>query len=173
MRGICIQAPEKSNLIEGEKYYLFPHGNHAVEVSNFPHHGSHFGTYQKSRFQIIDETVTETVELPTVAETPLQRYLARVVMPPSKFYIVGEEYIISETNANGYYDVFFKSKPDCAPVGSYKNRDCFELIENYNQVTSTAKNDIANEPLMVPVASESKIKNELTKKHEYTQLSLF
>ena len=55
MQGRCIQAPENSNLIEGEIYYLFPHGSLAFEASRFPRHGSHFGTYQKSRFEIIEE----------------------------------------------------------------------------------------------------------------------
>lgn len=171
MRGICIQAPEKSNLINGKEYYLFPHGSHAVEASLFPHPGSHFGTYQKSRFQIIDEQ--KIIDFGNEAESP-KKFLARVVMPPSKFYIVGEEYIVSESNANGYYDVFFKTQPDCAPIGSYKKSEYFELIERYREEPSAAKKIRAEENDLVTVSYESKQKILVhTKKQEFTQLSLF
>ncbi|WP_431810829.1 hypothetical protein [Lysinibacillus capsici] len=125
MQGKCIQAPEKSNLVEGEIYYLFPHGSSAFEVSRFPHTGSHFGTYQKSRFEIVAEDVTVT-EIQT-KETQLKKYLARVIKPPSHFYRVGEEYIVTDPSENGYYSVFLKSRPDCAPVGSYLT-ECFDII---------------------------------------------
>lgn len=55
MKGRCIQAPEKSNLAEGEIYYLYPNGGAAYNVSRFPSPGSHFGTYQKNRFEVITE----------------------------------------------------------------------------------------------------------------------
>lgn len=66
MRGRCIHAPEKSNLVEGEIYFLYPHGGLAYDVSRFPHSGSHFGTYQKSRFEVI------TGEGPTEPSKPLE-----------------------------------------------------------------------------------------------------
>ncbi|MCL1701599.1 Holliday junction resolvase RecU [Lysinibacillus sp. Bpr_S20] len=103
MQGRCIQAPEKSNLVEGEIYFLFPHGGLAYNVSKFSRPGSHFGTYQKSRFEVISEDATE------VEEKHDEKYLARIVKPPSHFYLVGEEYIITEPDENGYYSVFFKN----------------------------------------------------------------
>ena len=42
-------------------------------------------------------------------DTPMQvlnKYLARVVKPPSHFYRIDEEYIITEPRADGYYSVF-------------------------------------------------------------------
>lgn len=147
MQGKCIQAPEKSNLVEGEIYYLFPHGSSAFEVSRFPHAGSHFGTYQKSRFEIIAEDVTEI----QTRETQLKKYLARVVKPPSHFYRVGEEYIITEKSENGYYSVFLKSRPDHAPVGSYLT-ECFEIITPYE----TTEVNIIPKPIVetIPVLIE-------------------
>ncbi|MEG0259574.1 MAG: hypothetical protein RR595_13760 [Lysinibacillus sp.] len=59
MQGICVQAVDKSNLVEGETYYLFPHGGLAYNASRFSRPGSHFGTYQKSRFEIVAEVAVE------------------------------------------------------------------------------------------------------------------
>ncbi|MGE7111255.1 hypothetical protein [Lysinibacillus sp. NPDC047702] len=154
MRGRCIKAPEKSNLVEGEIYYLFQHGGLAYNVSRFPHPGAHFGTYQKSRFELVDTAVEVQ-----------SKYLARVVKPPSHFYKIGEEYIITEPRANGYYDVFLKTRPNVAPVGSYKNTSCFECIEPFETVVV---NDM---PKMVQKKVE--MVHAPIKKQVYEQLSLF
>ena len=129
-KGKCVDAGACTNLKVGEEYYLFPHGGLAYNVSRFPHSGSHFGTYQKSRFELIDAAM----ELPKQIKS---KYLARVVKPVSHFYRIGEEYVITEPKANGYYDVFLKSRPNVAPVGSYKDTSCFEIIEPY-EVTEAA-----------------------------------
>ena len=154
MRGHCIQAPEKSNLVEGEIYYLFQHGGLAYNVSRFPHPGAHFGTYQKNRFELVEAAVDMTTQTTS-------KYLARVVKTPSHFYIVGEEYVITEPKANGYYDVFLKTRPNIAPIGSYKNNSCFECIEPFEEVEAVMVNDT---PEMV---------NEPIKKQKYEQMSLF
>lgn len=59
MQGLCIHAPDKSNLIVGETYYLYPHGGLAYHASRFPRPGSHFGTYQKSRFEIVADVAVD------------------------------------------------------------------------------------------------------------------
>lgn len=168
MRGRCIQAPEKSNLVEGEIYYLFPHGGLAYNVSKFPHPGAHFGTYQKSRFELVDVVVDAPAKVP-------DKYLARVVKPPSHFYRIGEEYVITEPGANGYYSVFLKTRSDVAPVGSYKNTSCFEYIEPFEEVEATVVND---EPKIVHKKVETvhdmpETVNVPVKKQKYEQLSLF
>lgn len=55
MRGICIDDTNSANLKKGEIYYLFPHGELAYYASRFDSEKSHFGAFQKNRFQIIDE----------------------------------------------------------------------------------------------------------------------
>ena len=151
-KGKCVDAGACTNLKVGEDYYLFPHGGLAYNVSRFPHSGAHFGTYQKSRFELVDAAM----EVPTQITS---KFLARVVKPPSHFYRVGEEYVITELKANGYYDVFLKTRPNIAPVGSYKNPSCFECIEPFKE--EEAVHDMP-EMVNVPV-----------KKQIYEQLSLF
>lgn len=168
MRGRCIQAPEKSNLVEGEIYYLFPHGVLAYNVSRFPHPGAHFGTYQRSRFELVK----------VVAEVPAKiasKYLARVVTPPSHFYRIGEEYIITEPKANGYYDVFLKTRPNVAPIGSYKNTSCFEYIEPFEEVEAILVNDMPNkvQKKVEKVNDLPEMVKEPVKKQKYEQMSLF
>ncbi|KOS64650.1 hypothetical protein FJQ98_14245 [Lysinibacillus agricola] len=106
---------------------MFPHGGLAYNISRFSRPGSHFGTYQKSRFEIIAEDATEVSPLVVDANENPKKYLARIVKPPSRFYLVGEEYIIIEPSDNGYYSVFLKCRPDKAPVGSYKTK-YFDII---------------------------------------------
>lgn len=156
MQGRCIQAPEKSNLAVGEIYYLFSHGGLAYNVSRFPHPGAHFGTYQKNRFELVD-----------IPEKVTNKYLARVVKPPSHFYFIGEEYIISKPAENGYFNVFLKSRPNHAPVGMYKS-NYFEIIEPYEVTETAVVNDM---PKMVQKKVETV--NELVKKQKYEQMSLF
>ncbi len=167
MRGRCIQAPEKSNLVEGEIYYLFQHGGLAYNVSIFPHPGAHFGTYQKSRFELVEAAV----DVPTQTTS---KYLARVVKPPSHFYMVGEEYVITEPKVNGYYSVFLKSRPNHGPIGSYRS-NYFEIIEPYEVIEAAVVND-----MLKVVQKKVKTVNDLPEmanvpvgKTKYEQLSLF
>lgn len=117
--GRCVDPGPSSNLKKGEVYYLFPHGGLAYYASRFPRAESHFGAYQRSRFELV------TVDAPTQA--PI-RYLARVVKPPSHFYLIGEEYIITEPREDGYYCVYYKHRPDGPPIGAFKRIDCFERV---------------------------------------------
>jgi len=55
LQGVCIDTGSSTNLQNGNKYYLFPHGSQAFHASRFQREGSHFGTYQKERFKIIEE----------------------------------------------------------------------------------------------------------------------
>ncbi|MGE7115015.1 hypothetical protein [Lysinibacillus sp. NPDC047702] len=134
-KGICVDAGACTNLKAGEEYFLFPHGGLAYNVSRFPHPGAHFGTYQKSRFELVDAATEVTTQITS-------KYLARVVKPPSHFYRIGEEYVITELKANGYYDVFLKTRPNIAPVGSYKNTSCFERIEHLGESEAAVVGDI-------------------------------
>ncbi|MCS5501293.1 hypothetical protein NY607_09200 [Lysinibacillus sp. A4] len=121
LQGKCVDTGGSTNLTKGELYYLFPHGGHAYCASRFPRPGSHFGAYQKNHFELVDVAIDAPAQV-------LNKYLARVVKPPSHFYQIDEEYIITEPRADGYYSVFFKHRPDDPPIGAYKRNDCFERI---------------------------------------------
>lgn len=54
LQGVCIDTGNSTNLQHNNTYFLFPHGGQAYHVSRFPHEGSHFGTYQKKRFRIVE-----------------------------------------------------------------------------------------------------------------------
>ena len=168
LQGKCIEAGACTNLKVGEEYYLFPHGGLAYNVSRFPHSGSHFGTYQKSRFELVDAAIEVPAQITS-------KYLARVVKPPSHFYRVGEEYVITEPKINGYYDVFLKSRPDVAPVGSYKNTSCFEHIEPFEEIEAVVVNDIPKmvQKKMEMVNDKPEIVNTPVKIQKYEQMSLF
>ncbi|WP_016993152.1 hypothetical protein [Lysinibacillus boronitolerans] len=100
LQGKCVDTGGSTILTKGELYYLFPHGGHAYCASRFPRPGSHFGTYQKNHFELVDLSIDTPMQV-------LNKYLARVVKPPSHFYRIDEEYIITEPRADGYYSVFF------------------------------------------------------------------
>ena len=136
LQGKCVDAGACTNLKVGEEYFLFPHGGLAYNVSRFPHPGAHFGTYQKSRFELIDAAMEVPVQITS-------KYLARVVKPPSHFYLIGEEYIITEPRENGYYSVFLKSRPNHGPVGSYRS-NYFEIIEPYEVTEAAVEKDKSN-----------------------------
>lgn len=121
LRGKCVDTGGSTNLTKGEVYYLFPHGGQAYCASRFPRAGSHFGAYQKNHFELVNVANDVPAQV-------LNKYLARVVKPPSHFYLIDEEYIITEARADGYYSVFFKHRPDGPPIGAYKRTDCFERI---------------------------------------------
>ncbi|WP_339279946.1 hypothetical protein [Lysinibacillus sp. FSL P2-0066] len=123
LQGKCVDTGGSTNLTKGELYYLFPHGGHAYCASRFLRPGSHFGTYQKNHFELVDVSIDTPMQV-------LNKYLARVVKPPSHFYRIDEEYIITEPRADGYYSVFFKHRPDGPPIGAYKRTECFERIVN-------------------------------------------
>ncbi len=168
LQGKCINANASTNLIVGEIYYLFPHGGLAYEVSRFPHVGSHFGAYQKSQFELV--VAAKPLSTPAV-----NKYLARVVKPPSHFYRVSEEYVITEPSENGYYSVFFKHRPDGPPIGAYKNATYFERVEPFRVSKAVVVNDI---PEMVQKTAEtvddmSEMVNAPIKNQKYEQLSLF
>lgn len=167
IRGKCIDAGACTNLKVGEEYYLFPHGGLAYNVSRFPHSGSHFGTYQKSRFELVDAAMEVPVQIAS-------KYLARVVKPPSHFYLIGEEYIITEPRENGYYSVFLKSRPNHGPVGSYRS-NYFEIIEPYEVTEAAVVNDLLKmvQKKVKTVNNMPEMVNASVKKQKYEQLSLF
>lgn len=88
--------------------------------------------YQKDRFELVDVAFD-------APEQVLNKYLARVVKPPSYLYQIDEEYIITEPRADGYYSVFFRHRPDGPPIGAYKRTNCFERIMHLEEsATETA-----------------------------------
>lgn len=126
LQGKCVDTGGSTNLTKGELYYLFPHGGHAYCASRFPRPGSHFGAYKKNHFELVDVSIDTPMQV-------LNKYLARVVKPPSHFYRIDEEYIITEPRADGFYSVFFKHRPDGPPIGAYKRTECFERIVNHEE----------------------------------------
>lgn len=62
LQGVCVDSGSSTNLKIDEIYYLFPHGGQAFNVSRFPREGSHFGTYQKARFQIAEPVNDWSIE---------------------------------------------------------------------------------------------------------------
>ncbi len=56
--GLCFLLRKKTlHFTKGELYYLFPHGGHAYCASRFPRPESHFGTYQKNHFELVDVAI--------------------------------------------------------------------------------------------------------------------
>lgn len=167
LRGKCVNTGGSTNLKESEVYYLFPHGGLAYNVSRFPHSGSHFGTYQKIRFEL----VVAAMEVPTQITS---KYLARVVKPPSHFYRIGEEYVITDSKANGYYSVFLTSRPNHCPVGSYRS-NYFEIIEPYEVTEAAVVNDMLKmvQKKVGTVKDMPEMVNAPVEKQIYEQLSLF
>lgn len=104
----------------------------------------------------------------------LQKYLARVVKP-NRSFIVGEEYVISEPRADGYYSVYLTSRPDHAPVASYIT-NFFEIIKPFEvPATEVLVNDIPGKMTeKAKIVTESSEKEHNTSKREQQeQLTLF
>ncbi|WGT37320.1 hypothetical protein QH639_15895 [Lysinibacillus sp. 1 U-2021] len=104
----------------------------------------------------------------------LNKYLARVVKPPSHFYRIDEEYIITEQRADGYYSVFFKLRPDDPPIGAYQRTNCFERIM-YLEESEAVMHDILKleQRTEDSVNDKPEIVHVPTEKQKYEQLSLF
>ena len=176
LQGKCVDTGGSTNLTKGELYYLFPHGGHAYCASRFPRPGSHFGAYKKNHFELVDVAIDAPTQI-------LNKYLARVVKPLSHFYLIDEEYIITEPKADGYYSVFFKHRPDGPPIGAYKRTECFERIvlfeESATDIASVLEAATVNEKLekvqetVEMVNDMPEIVNAPVKKQKYEQLSLF
>lgn len=167
LQGKCVDTGGSTNLTKGELYYLFPHGGHAYCASRFPRPGSHFGAYQKNHFELVDVAIDAPAQV-------LNKYLARVVKPPSHFYQIDEEYIITEPRADGYYSVFFKHRPDGPPIGAYKRTECFERIVSFEE-SEAVMHDIPKLEQRTEdlVHDKPEIVHVSTKKQKYEQLSLF
>ena len=63
MRGICIDNEAADVLQVGAVYYLFDHGPNNFYVSRFDNPNAHFGSYEKRRFELIQDEA-EPEELP-------------------------------------------------------------------------------------------------------------
>ncbi|KOY81556.1 hypothetical protein I6G82_08470 [Lysinibacillus macroides] len=161
--GRCVDPGPSSNLKKGEVYYLFPHGGLAYCASRFPRIGSKFGIYQKSRFELVE------VAIDTPAQAP-NKYLARVINPPSHFYQVGEEYIITEPRTDGYYSVYYKHRSDGPPIGAYRRTDCFERVIPIKESEADKATVFEVGARTVPEAVKV---NVAAKQPKYEQLSLF
>jgi len=168
LQGKCVDIGGSTNLVKGEVYYLFPHGGQAYCASRFPQSGSHFGAYQKNHFELVDVAIDVSAQV-------LNKYFARVVKPPSHFYRIDEEYIITEQRADGYYSVFFKHRPDGPPIGAYKRIDFFERIEPFRASEAVMMHDIPKleQKTADLVYDKPEIVNAPHKSQKYEQLTLF
>lgn len=104
----------------------------------------------------------------------LQKYLARVIKP-NRSFTVGEEYVISEPRADGYYSVYLTNRPDHAPVGSYLT-NYFEIIRPFEVPLARAVvNDMPKKVTKkVEIVTESpKKEHNSSKKEQHEQLTLF
>ena len=125
MQGVCIDTGLSAILRKDSTYFLREHGKNNYYVGNFDNPKSHFGSFQKKHFRLIAEP-----------QSSCRRFVARV---SSRYgwYTLGDEYIITEKDHNGYIHVYLKGKPHKGPIGSYLN-SFFEIIAPFNEA-ETAK----------------------------------
>ncbi len=161
-QGVCIKVGLSTVLKENHTYFLREHGENNYYVSNFDNPKSYFGSFSKKHFRLIAES---------------QRILKRFVAKVSKnytWYTLGDEYIITEKDHNGYFHVYMKNRPHRGgPIGSYLN-NFFEIIEPFNEEKSTATLNISQESALKVGKVVSKTVSDVPKKaEECGQLSLF
>ncbi|MEK5056478.1 hypothetical protein MHH96_24205 [Niallia sp. FSL K6-0212] len=56
MKGKYLGKADSSNLVPGMSYYLFENGKDYFYVSRFNNKKAHFGCYEKTPFEINEET---------------------------------------------------------------------------------------------------------------------
>ena len=114
MQGICVDASASNVLQKGERYYLFSSSAGYVYASRFPRKQSHFGCFQQSRFEIMEQPVVERTRNTILQEGLI--YSARYTGQLKHFLSVAVIYIGSthgpyyhENNCYVYAD-FAKTK---------------------------------------------------------------
>lgn len=171
MKGVCIDDSMTTVLVAGETYFLVPHGSENVYVSRFPRSGSHFGCFQKSRFELVNETVDLPNE-PTAYDMSDQKvipvlqdnriYKARLFTNPKNYPVKLGIYYISQTTylkKPSKTDCYFYSDPK---LQKFEGRFPIAWFTDFEEITSDAVTE--NEPKQKEV--------ELPKDH-WEQLDLF
>lgn len=97
-------------------------------------------------------------------------------------YIIGERYIITEKDADGYYAVYLVKRPDHAPVGSYKS-NFFKILLPFDEEVAekrtehtkfTVLPDKSNKKTFKEEnATEGKIKPNKRMKKKDLQMTIF
>jgi hypothetical protein len=163
MQGICINTGSTTVLREGQKYFLFDHGPNNFYVSKFDNVNAHMGSYRKTHFELVEDQQPaqdesfehpgellddgrviyhfENPDIEPIIEQPQTYKLKRYVAQVAKYrngYRIGDLFIISEKEANGYYHVYLKDRPAGGPVGSYIT-NFFEIITEYDEIEKKIK----------------------------------
>ncbi|WP_042472850.1 hypothetical protein [Bacillus ndiopicus] len=142
------------------------------------------GTYALQDFEKIKELPIAKTE----AAYP-KKFLARVSDGRNYNYRIGDEYIISEPRADGYYSVYLKSRPDHAPVGSYINNffeivatfeaetqmvdSVHDLTENEQKITQSVHDIPKTAPKITKLVNEVPKKKNVSQSKQFEQLTLF
>lgn len=142
------------------------------------------GTYALQDFEKIKELPIAKTE----AVYP-RKFLARVNDGRNYNYRIGDEYIISEPRADGYYSVYLKSRPDHAPVGSYITNffevvapfeaetqvigNVHDLTKNEKKTTQSVHDIPKTVPKITKLVNEVSEKKNVSQSKQFEQLTLF
>lgn len=160
-KGVCIDTGLSTILRKDSTYFLREHGKNNYYVSNFDNPKSYFGSFSKKYFRLTDEV-----------RRSLRRFVARVSRSYN-WYTLGDEYIITEKDHNGYFHVYLKNKPYKGPIGSYLN-SFFEIIEPFNEAeTAKALKSSQTDVLKVEMGGSTTVPDTSGKLKECVQLNLF
>lgn len=122
MRGICVNNEAADVLQVGAVYYLFEHGPNNYYVARFDNPNAHFGSYEKRRFELIEDEAAATDEPPADHIPVLNRekvYSARLIYrkPGYDFIKLGTYYIEPlQTHARFYHDPQMQRLGGCFPL---------------------------------------------------------
>jgi hypothetical protein len=158
LQGVCIDVGETTTLRENQEYFLFDHGPNNYYVSRFDNVNAHFGSYEKKHFEKIED----------VPQQSSGRYLAKVAHYNRSFRI-GDEYLISEPGANGYYNVYLLNGR-C--IGSYIE-NFFEVIEPFIKPLKTPEIEPIEEPGVNTLIEVKTAKNEPEPPVKLGQITIF
>lgn len=161
-QGVCVDTGLSAILQKDRTYFLREHGKNNYYVSNFNNPKSYFGSFSKKYFRLIVEP-----------RLSLKRFVARVSKNYT-WYTLGDEYIITEKDHNGYFHVYLMNgKNGGAPIGSYLN-NFFEIIKPFNEGENTASLKISQEKaLKTGKRAIETLPDSPKKVEECVQLSLF
>lgn len=144
MQGVCIDAGLTTTLKVGQKYFLFEHGVNNFYVSNFNSVRSHFGSFQRKYFELIQEANEDR-------ELFIDGFQVAKIVKTFKGYNfdVGDRYVVGPTRINRgthfyLYNLDNMRFRGCMPV------DMFELIKPFEGIPvkrqETAKLEVLDDP---------------------------
>lgn len=138
MQGVCIDVGLSNILRKDQTYFLFEHGPRNFYVSKFNNPKSHCGSFQRKYFKLIQEQPKK-----------LKRFVA-IVSRRYSWYTIGDEYVITEKDHNGYFHVYNKKKPHRGPIGSYLN-SFFDIVAPFAEAQAAILEAEATASVIVPV----------------------